>query len=337
MEYFNAEKNEKDTKKYIVGIDIGGTKTAVILGDDAVNIIDRIEYPTKDFDKQPLRMIDKIIETIRAIFQSHNVKLEEVESIGISSGGPLDLERGIILSPPNLPGWDEIPIVDMLRDEFGIPVYLENDANAGALAEWKFGSGIGCKNLIFLTFGTGMGAGLILDGKLYRGTNGMAGEVGNIRLSQDGPVGYGKKGSFEGFCSGGGIARLARMEISKKLANGETVEFCPSFEMLPRITAEDVTVAARKGDKVALEIIKISAEYLGLALSILIDILNPEKIILGTIFTKNEDLFRGKVEEVIKREALAISARECKIEPSKLGSKIGDYAALSVALGIGRG
>lgn len=337
MGNIDAKKNERDIKKYVVGIDIGGTKTAVILGDNDVNIIDRIEYPTKNFDKQPLKMIDKIVETIHTIFKANNVKPEEVGSIGISSGGPLDIERGIILSPPNLPGWDEVPIVDMLSKEFGIPVYLENDANAGALAEWKFGCGIGCKNLIFLTFGTGMGAGLILDGKLYRGSNGMAGEVGNIRLAKDGPVGYGKKGSFEGFCSGGGIARLAKMEISKKLANGETVEFCPSFEMLPRITAEDVAVAARKGDKVALEIIDISAEYLGLALSILIDILNPEKIILGTIFTKNEDLFRRKIEEVIKKEALAISAHNCKIEPSKLGSRIGDYAALSVALGIGRG
>ncbi|WP_235603227.1 ROK family protein [Thermoanaerobacter sp. YS13] len=330
-----SNKYEKDFNGYVIGIDVGGTKTAVILGDTKVNVIDRIEYSTKEFDKQPMEMINKMIQTIKDVLQNHKITLEEVRSIGISSGGPLDLEKGIILSPPNLPGWDEIPIVDILSNEFNVPVYLENDANAGAVAEWNFGSGVGCKNLIFLTFGTGMGAGLILDGKLYRGTNGMAGEVGHIRLAKDGPVGYGKKGSFEGFCSGGGITRLAQIEISKRLSNGESVEFCPSFDMLSKITAEDVAVAAQKGDKVALEIIKISAEYLGLALSILIDILNPEKIILGTIFTKNESLFRKIVEEVIKREALEISAGVCKIQPSKLGNKIGDYAALSVALRIG--
>src|SRR5690606_15592063 len=130
-------------------------------------------------------------------------------AIGISCGGPLDSRRGVILSPPNLPGWDRIPVVEVFQQAFKVPVALQNDANAGALAEWLWGAGRGSHNMIFLTFGTGMGAGLILNGQLYSGTNDLAGEVGHIRLAPDGPVGYGKAGSFEGFCSGGGIKQLA--------------------------------------------------------------------------------------------------------------------------------
>lgn len=324
----------KKQKKYVIGVDIGGTKIAIILGDTEVNILDRIAFSTNSFTS-PNKVIDEIINNIEKVANQNNIDFSQIESIGISSGGPLDLEKGLILSPPNLPGWDSIPIVKIVEEKFGIPTYLENDANSSAIAEWKFGAGKGSKNMIFLTFGTGMGAGLILNGRLYPGANGMAGEVGHIRLAQDGPMGHGKRGSFEGFCSGGGITRLAKTEIAKRLINGEKVEFCPSFEILENITAKDVALAAEKGDSVALEIFQISARYLGLGLSILIDILNPEKIILGTIFVKSRHLLQPIIEEVIRKEALELSAKNCEILPAELGEKIGDYAALCVALKIG--
>ena len=139
-----------------------------------------------------------------------------LKRIGISCGGPLDSKKGIIFSPPNLPGWDNVPITRILSDEFGVETALQNDANACALAEWLMGAERGHSNMIFLTFGTGMGAGLILNGRLYSGTNDLGGEVGHIRLAKTGPVGFGKAGSFEGFCSGGGIAQLAKSIVFGK-------------------------------------------------------------------------------------------------------------------------
>lgn len=144
----------------------------------------------------------------------------EIRSVGISCGGPLDPVRGIIQSPPNLPGWCDVPITEIVRAKTGVPVFLQNDANACALAEWRFGAGRGTQNMVFLTFGTGLGAGIIVNGGILNGASGMAGECGHVRLASDGPVGYGKAGSFEGFCSGGGLARQGREAAEKAILSG---------------------------------------------------------------------------------------------------------------------
>jgi glucokinase len=161
-----------------------------------------------------------------------------VSGIGISCGGPLDSKRGLILSPPNLPGWDNIPITEYFSSRFHVPVFLQNDANACALAEWRYGAGKGLDDMVFLTFGTGIGAGLILNGKLYEGKQSMAGEAGHWRMASFGPIGYGKAGSFEGFCSGGGIAQLARQKILEQLQMGKKH---PLAEKLENISAKDVS------------------------------------------------------------------------------------------------
>jgi glucokinase len=238
----------------------------------------------------------------------------------------------MILSPPNLPGWDEIPIVRLFEKKYGVPTFLQNDANACALAEWLMGAGRGTKNMVFLTFGTGMGAGLILNGKLYSGTNDLGGEVGHIRLAPDGPVGFGKAGSFEGFCSGGGIAQLAKKLVWQKLEKGEKVGFCPTLENAEKIDTKMVALAAREGDPVALEIIRMSAEYLGRGLSVIIDILNPECIVIGSVYARNEDLFKPFMEEIIRQEAIPSAIEVCKIKPAELGDTVGDFAALGVAV-----
>ncbi|HDR52070.1 MAG TPA: ROK family protein, partial [Mariniphaga anaerophila] len=154
----------------------------------------------------------------------------------------------------------------------------------------------------------------------------------HIRLANDGPVGFGKAGSFEGFCSGGGIAQLAEKVVSKKLKNGEPVAFCSDLESAAQLTAKDVALAARNDDPVAAEIIQISAEYLGHGLAILIDVLNPECIVIGSIYARNEALFKPHVDRVLKEEAIPSALDVCRINPAKLGDSIGDYAALCVAL-----
>jgi glucokinase len=315
----------------LLGFDIGGTKCAVILGkkdQEQIKIVDKQTMPT---DQPAYEMIEILFLTAESLLQKHFIKNNEIEGIGISCGGPLSSERGIILSPPNLPGWDDIQIVDMCNKRFGKLSLLQNDANAGAVAEWKYGAGRGFQNIIFLTFGTGMGAGLILDGKLYSGVSDLAGEVGHMRLAEMGPAGFGKAGSFEGFCSGGGIAQLAQLKVRQKMQLGEKVSFCKSLEDLPKLNAKIVADAAFQGDQVAIDVYKTCAQYLGKGLSVLIDILNPELIILGSIYGRAKELIAPVMYEMIQQEAIPQSQKACRIVPPGLSENIGDMAALCLA------
>ncbi len=315
----------------IVGIDIGGTKCAITFGaveNSRFTFLDKVKEHT--ITEDPDQAIARFIAIIREKLAAHPDWT--LLSIGISCGGPLDAERGLILAPPNLPLWDNVDIYTPLRETFQVPVAMENDANACALAEWVHGAGKGIRNMVFLTFGTGMGAGLILNGKLYAGSNDMAGEVGHIRLAQDGPEGYGKRGSFEGFCSGGGIAKQGRVAAEQALARGETVGFCTGADELDGITAEKIAIARAKGDPCAVQIFDNVASKLGMGLSILIDILNPQVIVIGSIFARQEQALRGRMEQIIAQEALKRNAEICRICPPALGEKIGDYAAMTVGL-----
>ena len=318
----------------VVGIDIGGTKCAVTYGkvadDGGIEIVDKSRFDTTSVDDT----LYNLLETTSNVLQKHSLNVGNTSAIGISCGGPLDSKKGVIISPPNLPGWDNIPVVAYFEKRFGIQTAVQNDANACALAEWKFGAARGYNNVIFMTFGTGMGAGLILDGRLYAGTNDNAGEVGHIRLEKTGPVGYGKAGSFEGFCSGNGIAQLARVKVMEKLQMGEPVSFCKNLNEAELLTAKSVAEAAEAGDALAKDIYGECARYLGKALSFCIDVLNPEIIVLGSIYCRVQNLIEPTMQEVIDREALIHARRVCKIVPAGLGESIGDYAALSVAVNI---
>ena len=311
----------------IAGIDIGGTKCAVsFIKTEGDNVVFLYKEKRATDTEQPQKMVDSFVEEIKEQLRKH--KDWELASVGISCGGPLDEEKGMILSPPNLPKWDRVDLFTPLKAAFGnIPIMLQNDANACALAEWQLGAGKGCKNMVFLTFGTGLGAGLILNGELYSGTNGMAGEVGHIRLEEEGPVGYGKEGSFEGFCSGGGIAGLGRIYAERALERGEAPVFCKDRESMDKITAKEIGEAAERGDALSLEIFHKVAQELGKGLSILVDILNPEKIIIGSIYLRQRALL-----EVLQKEALRQAREAVQILPAGLGEKLGDYAAVSVGL-----
>ena len=313
---------------YILGFDIGWTKCAVVtaLWDGTmIDILKKKSIPT-DHGISAYQMLDRLFELADSLID------QTPDKIGISCGGPLDSARGIIMSPPNLPGWDNIEIVRYIENHYNASAKLQNDANACALAEWKFGAGIGCENMIFLTFGTGLGAGLILNGTLYEGANGNAGEIGHIRLEKDGPIGYCKRGSFEGFCSGGGIAQLGYVMALKCIKNGTYPLYFKEGMSVNDINAKLIADAAAKGDPTALEVYRLSGEYLGKGLSLLIDILNPEKIIIGSIFTRNKSLFFDAMTSEIEKEALSPSANCCKIVSSGLGEEIGDYASVATAL-----
>lgn len=309
----------------IIGLDIGGTKCAVLLADASENIeiIKKIRFETRtDLGFDQTR--DNLFKTVKIMISESD---KPVEAIGISCGGPLNSRTGVIQSPPNLPGWDDIPLVSMLEKEFGIPTFLQNDANACALVEWKLGAGRGAENMIFLTMGTGMGAGIIADGRLMRGACDMAGEVGHMRLAQQGPMGYGKEGSFEGFCSGGGIARMACIMRKGWLAKGESVLWKENDASL---TTKALADYAKSGDTHALEVFRAAGARLGEGIAILTDVLNPERIVIGGVFMRCEALLRDSMWETVHREALLHTWKDLQIVPAQTNEQIGDFAAVMV-------
>ena len=317
-------------KDILVGVDIGGTKTAVVLSIEPPSVLERIEFPTKQA-KGPEPAVRLIKEGIHNLLTKHKLK---PAAIGVSCGGPLDHLAGVIQAPPNRSTWVDVPIKAILEEEFGIPCRLENDANAGAVAEHRFGAGQGCRNMVFLTMGTGLGAGIIADGHLYHGTNDFAGEIGHVRLTRSGPVGYHKAGSVEGWASGGGMAQVALKAVEAARRRKEPTLLAEILQRGKTLTAREVALAAGKGDATAIRILRSTGKRLGAVLAILVDILNPERIVIGGLAMRLGDTLLGRAREVMQREALPYSSAVCQVVPAALDERIGDVAALCVAMGF---
>lgn len=282
-----------------LGINIGGTTCSVSRGNAAGEILVRESFHTTDV-KATLDGLSRLAQKLCT---------PDVVACGVSCGGPLDAATGVVMSPPNLPGWDNIPITKIISGATGgKPAFLMNDANAGGLAEWLFGTGGKCPSLVFLTCGTGLGSGIVINGEILDGVNGNGGEVGHIRLTKDGPLGYHKNGSFEGWCSGTGFARFAGID------------------------AKTAAERARKGDAKCLADFQEMGRKLGEGLAIVIDTINPARIALGGVYMRCVDLLEPSMREVLKKEALPQSLAVCEIVPSVCGEEIGDKAALAVAL-----
>jgi glucokinase len=301
----------------ILGLDIGGTKTAVVVGDNRGEIRWKRQFATAP-ERGFRPVFDELSSTMRTALSATR---DYPEAISVSVGGPLDVLKGIIESPPHLPGWTDIPLKRMLSETFSLPVYVEHDGNAGALAEFYFGAGKGFRNIVFLTMGTGLGGGLILNGRLYRGTTDAAGEIGHIRVSEDGPFCYGKSGSLEAFGSGTGIASLARQMFPEQWPESATVS--------------DIYGAYRAGSTEARRVFERAGFYLGRGFAMIADLLNPERIILGGLGVRIRDAFLPAAEEIFRKEALSRTRQACAIVPAQLGEKIGDIASLCAALDQG--
>lgn len=318
--------------QYIIGLDIGGTKCAVLLAqiENGVQIKQRAEFPT-NASKGYEQAKDRLFETVRAVLAQNHLHIKQITAFGVSCGGPLDGRRGVILSPPNLPGWDEIYFTELLQKEFGIPAFMQNDANACALVEWKLGAGRGTHNMMFLTMGTGFGGGVICEDVLMRGANDMGGEIGHIRLEADGPVGFGKAGSVEGFCSGAGIAKQACQMTKALIADGHPPKWITDGLCMEDISAKVIAQYADGGDEDAKRIYAVVGEKLGKALSIFIDAFNPEMIVIGSIFVRSEALLRPSMEKAIEEEALIHSRKVCRVVPAQTGEALGDLASIMTA------
>lgn len=315
------------------GVDIGGTKCAVVLSSSPPTVLSRIEFPTLQAGG-PNPAVDLIKKAICDSLTTQGMNRSNLRAIGISCGGPLNRTTGVIQAPPNLPTWIDVPITSILEQEFGAECRLENDANAGAVAEHRFGAGQGVANMVFLTMGTGLGAGIIIEGRLYHGVSDMAGEIGHVRLSRSGPVGYHKQGSAEGWASGGGMAQVATRAIAAAGRKGESTSLTECARSGGAITARDIGFAAQNGDAVAQRIIRNTGKRLGEVLAILVDLLNPERIVIGGLAMRLGEALLAPARAVLRREATAPAAAACQIVPAALDERIGDVAALCVAMGF---
>lgn len=302
----------------LFGLDIGGTKTSFILGDTDGRILRRIEVPTPA--NEPFEpAIEKIAAAAGGMLAECRANgFDKPTAISVSVGGPLDIERGILYAPPHLAAWGEAHLKERLETAFNLPVYVEHDGNAGALAEFYFGAGRGARNMIFLTMGTGLGAGLILNGQIYHGATDMAGEVGHIRMAENGPLQYGKAGSWEGFCSGAGLVSLAHWLYPDRWASD--------------LITRDVISQALAGDPTAREVVAESGRWFGRGLALLVDILNPDMIVIGTLGVVLGDLLLDPARAMVQSEALPRAAQACQIIPAQLGNRLGDIAALMAAI-----
>jgi glucokinase len=311
--------------KMIIGFDIGGTKCSVILATCEGNIVNRITGAT-ELAEGALATVNRLIADARLLMEKHSLGKTDVLGVGICCGGPLDRQKGIVLGPPNLPGWDYVPITDLAHELLGLPAYLENDADAIALAELNFGAGRGKSNIVSFTWGTGVGSGIIIGGRLFSGTNGNAGEIGHTVYVPDGRLcGCGKRGCIEAYASGSSIGRMAR-----ELVKEGQVSILANYEPLDTAAVCD---AARKGDELACNVLHVATQAMGRAISIAAHTLNPEIIILGTMAVKAGDLLMPQVMRVVEDEVWECIRKDLIVQPSCLGDKVQDLAAISALLG----
>jgi glucokinase len=305
------------TSQLLLGFDIGGTKSAVIVGDGDGNAMAREEFATTG----PKETIAKLLDMGLRLCAG-----ERPMACGIACGGPLSTREGLILSPPNLPGWDRVPVMKMARDVLAVPTALENDANACAVAEWLWGLNGAVDDLIYLTCSTGNGAGIVIGGKLLRGRQDMAGEIGHVRLLEAGPVGYHKAGSVEGLTSGRALGELAKWRLGEPHEASRLDGLGPA-----EVTGKSVGEAAIDGDAFAMRIVREQGDYLGRACAILIDILNPQRISLGSTALRLGPLLVDSVREAARREALPAAFEACVIDKAVLGERIQDLSTLAIA------
>jgi glucokinase len=311
-------------KPILLGFDIGGTKTAVVLGTPAGEILRRVETPTpstESFEAAFTRMVAMADQLLAS-------EAVHPQAISAAVGGPLDIERGIIYSPPHLPTWVNAPLKDRLAAHYRLPVFIEHDGNAGALAEWYFGAGRGTQNMIYLTAGTGLGAGIILNGRIYRGSTDTAGEIGHIRIAEDGPLEYGKAGSLEGYCSGAGLVKLAHMRQPQRWPEAGP----HSANVTINVTTRDLVSLALAGDADAVQLVTEMGTWLGRGLAILVDILNPQAIVVGTLGVVLGDLLLAPARDALRQEALPVAADACRVVPAELGDRLSSLSALMAAI-----
>ena len=309
----------------VLGIDIGGTKLAAGVVDADGKMLERGEVPTLAHEG-PEPVLERIVGLGRDLLARAAARKEPAQRIGIGCAGPVDLKAGKVFNPPNLPGWSEVSLVRLIESALGLPAILENDANAAALGEFRYGAGRGARSLVYFTVSTGIGGGIILDGKVWHGLKYAAGEVGHMTVCPDGPAcGCGNRGCLEAMASGPSIARRAREVV----ASGRPTRLCE----IPKPTSADVVCLAQKGDAVAREVWDEAVRYLGIGVAAAITILAPERIVLGGGVTKAGDFLFEPLRAEVRRRVKLVPVESVPILPAALGPDVGILGAAAVAMG----
>lgn len=307
--------------KLFVGVDLGGTKIYTALSDESGKIIKEIIKPT-EADKGYEQIIDKIKESIKYVCEDS--KECEIVSIGIGSPGPLDVKNGLIVDPPNLP-FNNFNIVKELEDEFKVPVFLDNDANAATLAEYKFGAGVETTNMVFITASTGVGAGAVLNKSIYRGSTSNALELGHTTVHYSGNrCGCGNRGCIEAMSSGTAIKKQA---VEALKSNIET-----SLRQYEEVTAKEVFTEAKNGDKLSNEILREALGYLGVAVSNAANAFDPDMIVIGGGVSEGGQIVLDIIHEEMETRCLKPILNHCVVKKAQLGGKAGVLGAVALAI-----
>ena len=312
----------------VLAIDMGGTKIRTAIISNKGQIIVKEDCLTLA-DEGLEAVTGRILSGIDRLLNLRNIDLSQLHSISIAAAGAIDFEKGLITSSPNLPGWHDVPLRDIVRSKYRVDTFLINDASAAALGEHEFGAGRGVDNLILLTVGTGIGGGIIIDGKLYSGPSGSAGEIGHMTIDVNGQrCNCGNTGCLETLASGTAMAR----EAIKRIKQGERSSLTEIVEgEIESITAEKVSVAAQGGDSLASEVIFKAATYLGVGMVNLVNIFNPEMIIVGGGVAKLGDLLLDPARQVVRERAFRLSAQAVRIVRTQLGDDSGLLGAVAFA------
>lgn len=305
-----------------IGVDVGGTNVKIALVSDKGKIIYSNSIPTRA-EMGYEYTINSMKDAIRELLKETKLESKNIEGMGFGFPGQIDCEKGIVRLAPNIPGWVNVPIAEIMENEFGIPTRVDNDVRTAALGELNYGAGVGCKNLVCITVGTGIGSGLVVNGKLVRGAQNAAGELGHIKLNmQGGPLcGCGDRGCLEAYASGPAIVALAEEYIR----GGKSTKYRELAN--PDITPYIVAVAAKEGDLVAKQIFNIIGEYIGMGLTSIINLLNPEKVIIGGGVAEAGDILFNPIRETIQKRAMTIQKESVEIVPAQLGNTAGVIGA----------
>jgi glucokinase len=314
--------------KHVLAVDLGGTKirSAIVSHEGKIVAIDnRLTQAYKGFD----HVINRLFDSIDTVLRKECMQTGGFSGIGIAIAGVLDSKNGILTSSPNLPDWKNVPLKQTMQDRLGLDTFLINDANAAALGEHRFGAGIGAQDLVYLTVSTGIGGGIIIDDKLYEGTTGSAGELGHMTIDADGPrCNCGNYGCLEALASGTAVAREAIERIK-----GGKISILRDMKLdISDITAEDVAKAARLEDKLANEIIAAASYYLGIGLANIVNIFNPQVIVIGGGMSKMGGMLIEPAKKTIKQRAFKLPARAARIVRSRLGNESGIIGAAANVL-----
>jgi len=316
-----------ETKKHrlpVLVIDVGGTKIITAIISNKGQIIAR-EHTLTLADEGPESVINRILSAIDHLLSLKNIDSSQLDSISIAAAGAINYDQGLVTSSPNLPGWHDIPLRDIVGEKHKVNTFLINDASAAALGEYHFGTGKGANNLIYLTVSTGIGGGIIINGRLYSGPCGSAGEIGHMTIEVSGPrCNCGNIGCWEMLASGTAVAK----EAIRRIKQGEGSSLSEIVEgKLENITAEKVSLAAQGGDSLALEVISRAATYLGVGMVNLVNIFNPEMIIVGGGVAQMGDLLLNPARQVVRERAFQVSAQAVRIVPAQLGDNAGVLGA----------